>query len=313
MNAAPLLNLGQTTFKLAAPLLLAALGETVVERAGVINVGIEGMMLTGACAAFGVASFAGNWIVALAAGCAAGVAMAALFALAAIKFRADQVVVGTAINILAMGVTGVYSVWRQYFAGSHVAVGEMSAPLTTQNVASVPHFTFVLHGLTVLQTSPVGIFAYLMAPVCALYFARTNSGLRLIATGEYPEAAADAGVNIARARILALLFGGLMAGLGGAYLSIDNTVTFDEGMTGGIGFVALAVVIVGRWQPLGVLLASLLFSAASALQFDFQALNLHIPQQALLALPYVLTLVALVVRSGRSAAPAALGQPVPGG
>lgn len=294
MNAAPVADLVQTSIKLAVPLILAALGETAVQRSGVINVGIEGMMLTGACAAFGAASLTGNWLVGLCAGCVAAAALAALFAFAAVKFRADQVVVGTAINILAFGVTGVYAYDR-------------SAAIP--HVAAVPHFLLSIHGIPLLQTSPVMILAFCMTPACAFYFSRTNSGLRLKASGELPAAAADAGVNVLRLRAGALLFGGLMAGLAGAYLSIDNTFTFGEGMTGGMGFIALAVVIIGRWKPLGILLASLFFSTANALQFNFQALNLHIPQQALLALPYVLTLAALVGRAGRAAAPAALAQP----
>jgi len=299
VNAAPLINLVQTSLKFAAPLIYSALGETVVERSGVINVGIEGMMLAGACAAYGVASIVPSWIGGVAAGALAGVVLAAVFAFAALKFDADQVVIGTAINILALGLTGVY-IWNRQngVSGNSVAT-----------IASVPHIHLSIHGHLLLETSVLGLFAYLMVPICSFFFRRTSVALRLIATGEYPAAAEDAGVTVAKMRLGAVLFGGLMAGLAGAYLSIDNTVTFGEGLTGGIGFVALAVVIVGRWSPLGVLLASLLFSTASAMQFDFQSLHTHIPQQALLALPYVLTLAALVGRAGKTAAPAALGEP----
>lgn len=298
MISEPVVNLVQTSIKLAVPLILAALGEMIVERAGVINVGIDGMMLVGACAAFGVASTTAGWPLAVVAAAIAGIVMAATFAFAVLKFRADQVVVGTAVNILALGITGVYVLNRS----TATAQDSMRA------VSSIPHFHLAYHGHPLLEMSGLAIAAYLLVPICWFYLSKTTSGLRLAATGEYPAAAEDAGINVPRLRLAALVFGGLMAGLAGAYLSIDNTVTFGEGMTGGMGFVALAVVIVGRWSPLGVLFASLLFSTASALQFDFQALHLQVPQQALLALPYVVTLVALIARAGRAAAPAALGQ-----
>jgi simple sugar transport system permease protein len=302
MNEAMLTGLAVTTVALAVPLILAALGEVIVEKAGIINVGIEGMMLTGAFTAFVVASESHNAFLGLAAAIGAGAALAAIFACVSLVFAADQVVVGTAINILALGLTGViYRALQSSLPGldAHSSFSVVALPVLSR----IP-----IVGQAFFDQTVIGYFAFLLAPVCAFYLGATRAGLALRAIGEYPDAASVSGYRVNRVRFVSLLLGGALAAVAGAYLSIAYTSGFAQGMSGGKGFIALAVVIVGRWSPLGVLLGALLFGAASAAQFGFQAASSRIPYQIFLALPYVLTLGALMLRTGRVSAPAALGQ-----
>ncbi len=297
-----LADLLKTGVPLAMPLLLAALGEIFAEKSGVINVGIEGMVLAGALAGF-AGALAGHSPL-LGAFCAAGtgVALAALLALLSIRLKADQVVVGTALNILSLGLTGVFA--RSFFADVSVSAKAFT-PLAVPGLSRLP-----LIGQALFAQNALGYFAWLLVPLCWFYLYKTRPGLRLRAAGEYPEAADGAGVRVNLVRTLAVLWGGALAGLAGAFLSIGYTNGFVENMSAGRGFIALAVVILGRWNPLGALAAALLFGLASALQFQFQASSSHVPYQFFLALPYLLTLAALLFRSRlQSAPPAALGEP----
>lgn len=285
------------------PLLLAALGELYAERAGVINVGLEGMMLVGALAGVVGAFFAASPWVGIVSGTAGGLLMGALFALIVVTRAADQVVAGTALNLLALGATG---------AAFRVLSERSTTPLTAPPLpeVAVPG----LAGLPVLgealfHRNALVYLAWLLVPLSGLLLFHTRWGLRLRAVGENPAAADTMGVSVARARWEAVLLCGALAGLGGVYLSIGHVRTFSEDMIAGRGFIALAVVIFGRWMPWGVAGAALLFGLAQGLSYSFQALNLQAPHQVFLALPYGLTLVALVLRGGRSAAPAALAQP----
>ena len=292
-----------TGVRLAVPLLLAALGETVAEKAGVINVGMEGMMLAGALAGF-AASFAAHspWVGAGAAALA-GVTLAALFAALTVGLGADQVVVGTAVNILALGLTGVF------FRAEPQLNGATAASFAPLSLPFFHHSAGAAVVAALFEQNALGWLAWVLVPLLWLLLFRTRWGLRLRATGERPSAADGAGVRVARVRIAATLVGGALAGLAGAYLSLGYTVGFGENMTAGRGFIALAVVILGRWNPFGVAAAALLFGLASALQFQFQASSTRFPYQFFLALPYLLTLLALLGRSKLGgAAPAALGE-----
>ena len=298
-----------TGVRLAVPLLLAALGETLAEKAGVINVGMEGMMLAGALAGF-AAAFAGHspWAGAGAA-LLAGAALAALFAALSVGLGADQVVVGTAVNILALGLTGVFFRAQPQLNG---ATAPAFAPLSLPFLHPAAGATAGLPGQllsALFEQNALGWLAWALVPLVWLGLFKTRWGLRLRAVGEYPSAADGAGVQVARVRVGATLAGGALAGLAGAYLSLGYTVGFGENMTAGRGFIALAVVILGRWNPFGVAAAALLFGLASALQFQFQAASTRFPYQLFLALPYLLTLLALLGRSRLgAAAPAALGE-----
>jgi simple sugar transport system permease protein len=284
-----LLALLLSTIRLATPLGLAALGELVAERAGVLNIGIEGMMLAGAFAAFAVGAQSGSPVLGLVAGVAAGVALAALFGWFAVTRGADPIVCGTALNIFALGATG--TAYRLVFPPG---VALQSAPQLGNLLPGVNGFV---------------VLAGLLAFACWLFLMRTRPGLSLRAAGERAEAAHAQGVPVLAVRFGATLFGGACAGAAGASLVLWISDTFVEGMTSGRGFIALALVLFGAYRAWRILAGALLFGFASALQFRLQAAGVAIPYNLLLMIPYVLTLVVLAVASGRSVAPADLARP----
>jgi simple sugar transport system permease protein len=288
---------------MAIPLLLAGLGELVSERAGVINVGLEGMMLTAAFAAMVTVYFSGSPLLGILSGAMTGVTLAGVFALAVVIRNANQVVTGIALNLLAVGVTGV--AYRSVFGitGSALMIPGLSR-VALPGLSGLP-----LIGEALFTQTIVGYLAFLLVPACAFLISGSVPGLLLRMVGENPHAAAAQGVSVVRVRMLAILACGALAGIGGAYLSVVYARTFVEGMSAGRGFIALAIVIFGRWSPWGILGAALVFGLASALQFHFQASGLSIPYQFFLMLPYVVTLLALAMSAGRTKAPAALGQP----
>lgn len=267
---------------LAAPLLLAALGELVTERAGVLNVGLEGLMLTGAFAAFAGAVATGSPAAGVVAGALAACALGALFAFFAVVRGSDQIVTGTAVNLLALGLTGV--AFRAFYGGATPA-----APGAGD---------WVWPGLAAFAAVGIGLF-----------LSRTRPGLRLRAVGEAARAADAEGVDVTRTRVAAVLFGAALAGVAGAALPLALADSFTEGMTAGRGFIALAIVIFGRWRPLGVVAAALFFGGAIALQFRLQARGLGVPYPVFLMLPYVVTLLVLAFATGRARAPGDLGRP----
>ncbi len=287
--------------RVATPLLLAATGETVTERAGVINLGIEGMMLAGALAATLGATAAGPWT-GLALAVLSGMLLAAVFAAVAIGARADQIITGTAVTLAAVGLTG--TLYRQaYGAGGAGLAPPTLAPVPIPGLARIP-----LLG-PALFAQPVPTYLALLAlPVVWWVLFRTRAGLILRATGEGAAMARAAGVRTRLVRTAATLVGGGFAGLAGATLVLAQVGTFAEKMTAGRGYVAIAIVVLGRWHPAGVAVASLLFGAATALQYVFQSLGLAVPYQLFLMLPYALTLLALGGVVGRARAPADLGK-----
>jgi simple sugar transport system permease protein len=286
---------------LATPILLAALGELLVERTGVLNIGVEGTMLAGAFAAALAASATGDAGLGALAAVGMGVIVAALFAGATLFLGADQIIAGAAINLLALGATG--TLYRALLGGTGAPLLLPSLPpLPVPLLADLP---FV--GRIFFSQNAVVYVAIIVVPILAVLLSRTGLGLRLRAIGDHPAAASSLGYSVRAHRFWATLVGGALGGLGGATLTLAATNTFVEGITAGRGFVALAVVVFGRWSPWGVLAGALLFGLASALQFQLQAAALSIPYQAFLMLPYVLTLVVLVVSSGSAAAPRALG------
>jgi simple sugar transport system permease protein len=292
-----------SVLSMAAPILLAALGELIVERSGVLNIGIEGTMLTGAFFALAAAYFTGSTALGLLAGVAAALALHAIFALLAVNLAVSQVVAGTALNILAIGMTGVF--YRSMFGITGKAfIVEPLASLPLGPLASLP-----LIGPLLFDRDPLIYLAIVLVPVIGYLLSRTRYGLQLCAAGERPEAADALGLGVYRLRWQALMVSGVLTGLAGAYLTLAYANTFVEGISAGRGFVALAVVILGRWNPWGLAAASLLFGAAMALQFGLQALGTSVPYQIFLALPYALTLVVLAVMGGQAAAPSALGAP----
>jgi general nucleoside transport system permease protein len=292
----------QATIRTATPLALAAVGETVVERAGVINIGLEGVILSGAFGAL-VGASAGGVGVGFAAATASGITVALLFGCFTIALRTDQIIAGTAVNLLALGVTG--ALYRDLYgtAGAALTI-PTSAPIAVPGLSAVP-----LLGAVLFDQPWITYALYALVPAVWWWLYRTHDGLALRAVGERPEGAIVAGVDPARVRWRALAVGGAFGGLSGATLVLAQAGTFAEGMSAGRGFIAIAIVVLGRWNPVGAALAALFFGAASALQFVLQAMGFALPYQLFLALPYLVTLLALARVSGRFAAPAALGQP----
>ena len=281
------------TLRIAIPYLLAAAGGVMSERAGLIGLSLEGFMLGGAfCAAVGSYFAGAPWVGVLAA-VVGGALLALLYAVSAIRFRADQVVVGIAINLLAIGLTRFFL--RLIFDSS-------------SNSPRVPGFAVRggSSGLSALVQNPLVWIGILVLPAVAWLLYRTPFGLRVRAVGEHPTAAASVGVPVARVRYIAVALSGMFAGLAGAYLALDQH-QFTDGMTAGRGFIALAATIFGRWDPVRAGLACLLFAAAETLQIQLQG-SQAIPSQFVEMIPYVLTIVALAGVVGRAVPPAALGK-----
>lgn len=289
------------TVRTATPLALAALGETVGEAAGVINVGLEGIIIAGAFAGL-VGSITVGVYAGFLASALAGAAVAGIFALFAIVLRADQIITGTAVTLFGLGLTG--TLYRRAFGATGAALRA-----STQHATVIPGLSRIpLVGTAVFGQPAITYIVYALVPTLWWALYRTRPGLALRAVGENPEAARSAGINPRRIQLGAVLFGGITGGLAGGTIVLAQVGTFAEGMSAGRGFVAIAIVALGRWHPVGAAIGALLFGAASALQFLFQAMGWAAPYQLFLALPYLLTLVALAAFGGRHAAPAALGK-----
>jgi ABC-type uncharacterized transport system permease subunit len=270
----------------AAPIAFAALGEVVGQKAGVINIGLEGMMLLGAFFGMLAAYYSGSPWLGLALGVAVGAAASLLSGWFCIRLATDQVVVGTAINLFALGLTG--SIFRARFGTS----GQLLS------LPKLPHFAGLDPMVAVMLACIPGIWYLLW---------KTGWGLAVRSAGEYPKATEAAGFSVARLRFQAVAIAGAFAGLAGAYLSIGVAGSFAENMTNGRGFIAIAMVTFGRWRPALVFLSALLIGFFDSLQYLMQAIGVHIAAELLLALPYVVALLVLVIVGKGSAAPASLG------
>lgn len=286
----------EATVRTATPLLLAAIGETVSQRAGIINIGLEGCLIAGAYAAY-VAS--GNPALGYGAALLAGMSVGLLLAFFTIVLRRDQVIVGTALTMLGLGVTG--TLFRARGSEGALVIGA-EQPMVIPVLADIP-----VVGPALFAQPVVTYLALLLVPVTWWWLYRTHHGLAIRAIGDAPEAARAAGIRVGGVQLAALLFGSALGGLAGGALVLAQAGAFAEGMSAGRGFLAIAIVALGRWRPAGVLLAAVVFGSAMALQFVVQALGWSIRYELVLMIPYVLTLVALVL-AGRSTAPAMLGR-----
>jgi general nucleoside transport system permease protein len=288
--------------RVATPLLFAATGETLAERSGVINLGTEGAMLAGALAAALGATAWGPWA-GLGAAILAGMCLATVFALITIGARADQIITGTAVTLAAIGLTGM--IYRKAYgdAGAGLSLPTFSN-LSIPGLSNIP----VIGPGFFTQPAPTYLAVAILPLVWWVLF-RTRLGLQVRATGEAAAMARAAGIRTGIIRAGATIVGGGLAGLGGATLVLAQVGTFAERMTAGRGYLAIAIVVLGRWHPAGIAAAALLFGGATALQFLFQALGTKAPYQLFLMLPYVLTLLALAGAVGRVRAPADLGRP----
>ncbi len=299
------LSLLASMVRLLTPLILAALGGMYSERGGVINIALEGIMLAGAFTAAAVTERTGNPWIGLVAAAGAGLLVALIHAVASIEFKADQVVVGTAINILFLGVPALVSGAIYASTGSTPSLPrdqtlpDWNIPL----IEKIPVINVIISG-----HKPIVYLAFALVPISYYVLFRTRFGLRLRAVGENPEAADTAGVSVARMRYAGVLLSGLLAALGGAYLSIGQNSLFTRNMTAGRGFIALAALILGKWHPVGAFLACLLFGIAEAISIRMQGV-VNIPVQWIQIIPYVLTLVVLAGFIGRATPPRAIGTP----
>ncbi len=281
----------------ATPLIFAALGGMFSERAGVINIALEGLMLAGAFTAAVVTYEMQNPYLGFFAGMAVGAIVALIFAFAVIRFEADQVVTGFAISMLMLGLPAVISSRLYDSAGS------------TQQIAK----EFLLLDIS-NRLSIASILAFLIVPICWYVLYKTPFGLRIRAAGENPEAADAAGVNVIRLRYIAVIISGALAAAGGAYLSIGQSSLFTRGMTAGRGYIALAALILAKWKPIPVLFACLFFGFTEALSIQMQGVikmpsGEDIPVQFIQMIPYVLTIIVLAGFIGSSRAPKSLGIP----
>jgi len=304
-----LLALFASMVRATTPLLFAALGGLFSERSGVVNIALEGIMLFGAMAAAITAQLVeapllaqrgvggvpyAPWLGVLA-GAVVGGIVGWIHAVISIRYRADQIISGTAINLMAVGIPAV--VLSGLYANTST-----STPIRNR----LPQWE--LFGVDNLAFSPLVYLAFVLVPVTWFVVYRTPFGLRLRAVGEHPAAADSLGVNVYRMRYLGVVISGVLAGLGGAYLSIGNLNQFVAGMSGGRGFIALAALIFGKWHPLGVLGATLLFGAFQATEVLLGGGSL-LPPTIVQSLPYILTILVLAGFVGRSVAPRASGKP----
>ena len=292
-----------TVITAATPLLIAALGELVVERSGVLNLGVEGMMIVGAVAAFATAQAIGSPYIGILAAIAAGTTLSALFALMAVRLATNQVASGLALTILGLGIAGLVG---EAFVGRP---GVKLQPLLPDAVASVP-----VVGPILAAQDLIFYLSIVLAVGVGWFLFRSRAGLKLRAVGNGPVEANALGLHVMRVRTLAVLFGGACAGLAGAQLTLVYTTQWIENITAGRGWIALALVVFASWRPFRVVVGAYLFGAVTIGQFHAQALGVEVPSQLLAALPYIATVIVLVLiarnrRFTMTNTPASLGQP----
>jgi simple sugar transport system permease protein len=298
-----LLGMLQSSVLRSVPIAFGALAGVMCERAGVINIAIEGMLLSAAFAASVVASVSGNLWIGLLAGALTGGLVAALLAVLSIRYRVDQIVGGTVINILALGLTSYLS--SQFLQQNEA----LNNPGRFQNI-EIPVLADIPFVGPILFDN--NIFVYLMFVIVAVMFVGlfyTRWGLRVRAVGEHPQAADTVGVRVLFTRYRNVILGGMVAGIGGAYFSIGAVGRFEEGMTAGRGFIGLAAMIFGRWHPIGALGAALIFGFADSLQVKLNILRVGIPTEFLAMIPYLVTILIVAGAAHRVRPPAADGKP----
>jgi general nucleoside transport system permease protein len=287
-----------STLRQSTPLVLGALCGLWGERAGVINIGIEGQMLLGAFIAFMANVYTGNLLFAVGAGVFTGALLGLLLAFMSVTLKMDQIIGGTVINILAIGLTGYF------YQQGLTTLGKLQ-PFSLGPLAEIP-----LIGPVLFRNPPITYLTLILVAFSHYLLWYTRWGLRTRAVGEHPRAADTVGINVYRVRYINVIFGGCLAGLAGAFLSLEAVGTFERGMTNGRGFLALAVMIFGKWTPLGSWGAALLVGLTYALNTQFQFMGLgQIPPQFMGTLPYLITILVLAIFVGHARPPAADGIP----
>lgn len=290
------------SLRLSVPLAFAALGGLISERSGVLNIALEGMILTGAFVSAATTFYTGNSWLGIVAAIAAGALVGLLHAFLSVSLKVDQLVAGLAINLSAAGLTAFGS--RLVFTADTTQKLPQFSAIVPSELSQIP-----LLGTVIFNQDPLVYLLLILIPLLTYLIFHTSLGLTLRAVGEYPRAADTAGIWVARVRYISVILSGCLAALGGAYLVLVHIRFFTEGVSAGKGFIALAALIFGRWHPVYTVLACFLFGATEALQLRVQAFNLNIPYQLLTMLPYLVALLALVGLAGKSTPPAALGVP----
>lgn len=305
MNYPVIVTLINSTLRMATPLIFAAIGGVFAERSGVMNLALEGIMLMGAFGGVLGSYYTSNMFLSVITAMLTGALLAWVLAYVCINHRANQVVVGTAINMLSTGLLGflLLELWNQ--AGRSPMVAKVN-PIRLQFLKAIPILGDVLDGLDIFV-----YLALLLVPVANIILFKTQFGLRVRAVGEHPKGAETAGINVKLIRYVCVLISGILASIAGAYLSIGELGMFTNQMTAGRGFIAMAAMIFGKWSPYGAFKACLMFGAAEALQMVGQVLGWPIPKDLLIAFPYILTIVVLAGFVGKAVAPSAIGKPYP--
>lgn len=291
------------TLRMATPLIFAALGGVFSEKSGVVNIGLEGMMVMGAF--FGVygSYISKNPVIGILFAAAAGGAIAALHGFLSINLKADQIISGTAINLFATALAS-FLIFKLFHRGGQTELVK-ALPFDIPNqLKGIPLLGQLIGGLNWFV-----VIAFVLVFVSDFVLFKTPIGLRIRAVGEHPSAADTLGINVYKTRYLCVILSGILAGIGGASLSIGLSNVYNEGMTAGRGFIALAAMIFGNWKPKGAMWACLLFAFGSALQINSQLLSFKIPDEIYSMIPYILTMLALAGFVGKTTAPAADGVP----
>lgn len=303
-EAIPLTGLLQGTVLLSVPLIFGALSGVLCERAGVVNIAIEGQLLAGAFMSAVVGSITNSLFAGLFAAVVAGLLVAWILAVFAVTYFVDQVIVGVVINTLVLGLTSFF-----YSAVLSENVETWNSPPVMQRIAIPVLSDIPIIGPVLFDQSLIVYLMYVIAALVHVALFKTRWGLRVRAVGEHPQAADTVGIDVNRLRFRSVLFGGMVAGLGGAFFTLGSVGAFGKNMTAGKGFIALAAMIFGRWSPLGAIGAALLFGFADQLQQVLSIIGTPIPSQFMLMAPYLATLFAVAGLVGRSRAPAADGVP----
>ncbi|MBA3518375.1 MAG: ABC transporter permease [Rhizobiales bacterium] len=303
LQASILISVAAATIRIATPILFAALGELVAERTGVYNMGLEGTMLMGAFTGYFGAYQTGSLWLGVASAMLAGGLISLLFAFIVISMKVEQIVTGLAINLLGAGLSIFWL--RSAFAGQ-----DMTPTIPFFATVPVPVLSWIpILGPILFEQKILTYAAFLAVPAIGYFLFRTRLGLELRCIGENPKALDTKGLSVAVRQYGAVVFGGIMAGLGGAFLSVGSAARFVPDMTNGRGWLAIVIVIAGMWRPVPILIATLAFSFLDALQLQIQGIGIAIPYQLLLAMPYVVAILALILSRTRSGAPAMLGVP----
>ena len=294
----------QSTLQRSVPIVFGALSGVLCERAGVVNIAIEGMLLSGAFVSAVVASATGSPWIGIGAAILMGAILAGLLAVLAIRYRVDQIIAGFVINILVTGLTGFLSVRVLQTYQDELNTPERLGPVAIPFLADIPMIGPILFRHNVFVYA---LFVLIIVIHLGLFY--TRWGLRVRAVGEHPKAADTVGIDVLWTRYSTVIMGGMVAGLGGAYFTIGSTGGFEREMSGGRGFIGLAAMIFGGWSPIGAFFAGLVFGFADAIQSRLSILSIGIPSEFLLMVPYVVTIIVVAGLVGRARAPAADGKP----